>query len=80
MEFEARKIIKRPHQATKWTKEVLAGALVGLRENNEPINSRYLQVNHNNIYQAISGYPGGWRRIVIEAGLDPAEEIAKREG
>lgn len=57
-----------------WTPEILAGALVGLKEAGQPINSKNLQINHSKVRNAIQNLPGGWARIMELAGYDPQEE------
>lgn len=59
---------------TKWTLEILAGAITALKELDQPVNPRFLQINHTNLYAAMAGFPGGWKRVVQEAGCDPDEE------
>ncbi len=78
MTLEIREIIgnKRRNPATKWTIEIMSGAIVGLKENGEPINMRYLQINYKGLSAGIENYPGSWKRVVIEAGYNPNEETA----
>ncbi len=80
MEFEG-DILKvgRSHQATKWTVEVLAGALVGLKEDDQPINPRYLSLKHDTLYGRITDRSGGWAKIVALAGYNPNEERKQKE-
>lgn len=62
------------HPARKWTDEILAGALIALKECGQPINAQHLQINHSVLYQAINSRPGGWANIVTMAGYDPSSE------
>lgn len=59
------------HPARKWTEDIMAGALMALKEYGEPINAKYLQMNHPALFQAINSWPGGWAKIVTMAGYDP---------
>ena len=65
---------------TKWTIEIMAGAIYALKESNKPVNSRYLQANHPNLYARIKDYPGGWRAVIEFAGFNPEEEKADNLG
>ena len=62
------------HPATKWTIEVLTGAIVALRESGYPVNSGFLEAQHKNLYEAINRFPGGWKKIIELAGCDPSQE------
>jgi 6-phosphogluconolactonase (cycloisomerase 2 family) len=62
------------HPATKWTLEIMAGAIYSLKEFSKPVNPRYLQINHKNLYLRIANFPGGWKTVVKFAGFDPDEE------
>ena len=59
------------HPATKWTEEIVAGAIFAIWENGESIRHNYLQVNHASIYRALRNKPGGLRKILEVAGIDP---------
>lgn len=62
------------HPARKWSDEIMAGALMALKENGEPINVKYLGINHPALFQAIRSRPGGWAKMVTMAGYDPLLE------
>lgn len=68
---------KKGANTSKWPEEIMAGAIKGLKENGEPVNSKYLEVNHTNLHRAISSYPAGWRTMVRLAGYDPDEEVSE---
>ena len=57
-----------------WTLEIMTRAIVALKENNEPVNAGFLMNRHTNLYEAIKGMPGGWKKIVEMAGFDPTQE------
>lgn len=59
----------------RWTLEILAGAIYSLKEAGEPINPGYLDKSHERLYSAIRDMPGGWDRVVSEAGFDPDKEV-----
>ncbi|MBI3282544.1 hypothetical protein HYZ70_00525 [Candidatus Curtissbacteria bacterium] len=59
----------------KWTLEIVSGAVYALREAGEPINAKYIEVNHRLLYKAIrANY--GWKTIITFLGLDPQAEAA----
>lgn len=62
------------HPARNWTLEIMAGAIVAIRESGKPINAEYLNKHYSRLYGAIKNQPGGWKKIVGEAGYDPAQE------
>lgn len=68
---------ERSQANTKWIIEVMAGAIIGLKENGEPVYQDYLYFHHTNLGQRIRNYPGGWRKVVTEAGFDPLLEAGK---
>lgn len=57
-----------------WTLEILAGAIVSLKKIGSPVNAKSLEKDHKDLYQNIVDYPGGWRRMIKEAGYDPDKE------
>lgn len=59
----------------EWPLDVLAGALIALKENGQPINPQYLQIHHDMLRQAIYKQDGGWRTLVLCCGFDPEEEL-----
>lgn len=79
MLFQERDIVigERRHPATKWTIEIMTGAIVGLKENGEPVNWNYLLFTHSRLAGGIINYPGGWKHIVSVAGYNPDEETAQ---
>ncbi|MCR4325089.1 MAG: hypothetical protein NUV69_05395 [Candidatus Curtissbacteria bacterium] len=58
----------------------MAGALYTMKEAGFPINRKYLDVHHPVLCERIQDYPGGWRKVVQEAGFDPAQEAVGRIG
>lgn len=65
---------KHRNPGTKWHIEIMAGAIVALKEAGMPVNAVYLQVHHSSLYQGIRNHPGGWRNVIFVAGLEPKEE------
>ncbi len=63
------------HPGRKWTLEVMAGAVLAIKEKGEPINPKALEVNYRVLYGRIRDYPGGWDFVVREAGFDPDSEV-----
>ena len=72
MEKEVRYARQRPN--TRWTTEVMTGAILALKEAGQPVNVKYLELNHRSLASGIHNYPGGWGKIVELAGFNPAEE------
>lgn len=65
------------HVARHWTVARMIEAIWTIKSNSEPINIGYLVKNHNRLAQAINDFPGGWKRIVTEAGFDTEIERGK---
>lgn len=66
------------HPAIKYSLQVLAGAVLAIKYSGEPINPKSLLKNHKNLYQRIENYPGGWDKVVYEAGFNPEGEAVGR--
>ncbi len=69
----------KPKPNTRWTIEVMAGAVYALKELGMPINTPYLRANYPRLLSRIGNYPGGLRAVITIAGYNPEEEIKMRK-
>ena len=55
---------------SKWTNELITARIQELHRSWEPLNLGYIQVNHNDVFEAANRYSGGWKAAVGVAGID----------
>ncbi|OGD83221.1 hypothetical protein A3A54_02670 [Candidatus Curtissbacteria bacterium RIFCSPLOWO2_01_FULL_39_62] len=61
-------------RAGSWTPEIMAGAILALKMDGQPVNSKYLRAHNSNLLHRMEESPFGWRGIVKLAGFDPQVE------
>ena len=57
---------------------VAADELIAIKEAGGRINTQSLKIDRPALIQRIIGLPGGWVRVVKEAGFNPDEERSPR--